>query len=95
MKHKVKGVRRTDGGLNIYLDGKKVEPYKSQAVWNHSPTGFNAGYLGSGPAQTALGILLEVTDQNTAVNLHQDFKRQYLSNPEYLTCTTFEFEFEL
>lgn len=31
----------------------------SQKLWNHSPTGFEWGYGGSGPAQLALAILLD------------------------------------
>jgi len=50
-------------------------PEPSQKLWNHSPTGFNWGYSGSGPAQLALAILLDVTgDADLAVSLHQDFK---------------------
>jgi len=94
MNHKVKGVR-TNGKLSIFVDGKEVNPKRSIKVWNHSPTGFNVGYAGSGPAQTALGILLEVTDKVTAVQLHQSFKFKYLAKPEYLNAKTFEFEFEL
>lgn len=58
------------------VDGKprplRVEP--SQKVWNHS-TGFNWGYGGSGPAQTALALLLDVTgNASLAQRLHQRFK---------------------
>jgi len=42
----------------------------------HSPTGFNWGYGGSGPAQTAFAILHDYLNGDTqrALNLHQDFK---------------------
>jgi len=62
------------GSRRVFLDGKPLDPAKSQVVWNHSPDGFAWGYLGSGPAQLALAILLEVTDQKTAYRHYQQFK---------------------
>jgi hypothetical protein len=44
----------------------------------HSPTGFNFGYGGSGPADTALNVCLMFTDKGTANKIHQDFKREFL-----------------
>ena len=45
-------------------------------LWNHSPTGFEWGYGGSGPAQLALALLADhLSDDDQAVALHQDFKR--------------------
>ena len=44
-------------------------------LFNHSPTGFEWGYGGSGPAQLALAILVDVFgDKTLAVKLHQTFK---------------------
>ncbi len=44
-------------------------------LWNHSPTGFEWGYGGSGPAQLALALLADALgDDEAAVRLHQDFK---------------------
>lgn len=44
-------------------------------LFNHSPTGFEWGYSGSGPAQLALAILADaLRDPERAVRLHQDFK---------------------
>lgn len=50
----------------------------SEAVRNHSPTGFEWGYGGSGPAQLALALLLDATngDAVSAERMHQDFKWQ-------------------
>lgn len=57
--------------------GKELTPHASARLWDHSPTGFNWGYQGSGPAQLALAILLEATgDAELAVHHHQEFKRQ-------------------
>jgi hypothetical protein len=45
-------------------------------LWNHSPTGFEWGYGGSGPAQLALALLADHTgDSQEAVELHQEFKQ--------------------
>src|SRR5262245_27865067 len=55
-------------------------------LFNHSPTGFEYGYGGSGPAQLALAILADALSakgrspsvnrsfDRIAVQLHQDFK---------------------
>jgi hypothetical protein len=42
---------------------------------NHSPTGFQWGYGGSGPAQLALALLADhLGDDERALTLYQDFK---------------------
>ncbi|MCA9071157.1 MAG: hypothetical protein KDA84_19650 [Planctomycetaceae bacterium] len=49
-------------------------------LWNHSPTGFEWGYGGSGPAQLALAILADfLNDEEAAVSLHQKFKFQVIA----------------
>lgn len=45
----------------------------------HSPTGFNFGYGGSGPADFALNVLLMFTDKETAHSMYQDFKWKYVA----------------
>jgi len=48
---------------------------RRRTLRNHSPTGFEWGYGGSGPAQLALAILAEhLGDDRGALNLYQDFK---------------------
>ena len=47
-----------------------LKPERSQAIRNHSPGGFNWGYAGSGPAQLALALLLEVTDDVQIARAH-------------------------
>ncbi len=44
------------------------------AVVFHSPTGMEYGYGGSGPADTALNILIHFVNGRTAWRLHQSFK---------------------
>lgn len=45
-----------------------------QEIEYHSPTGFEWGYGGSGPADLALNILLKFTNKDIAFALHQSFK---------------------
>ena len=58
----IKGDKRT---RQVWIGDKPLSPLKSQSIVNHSPDGFNWGYLGSGPAQLALAILLEVFKKAT------------------------------
>src|SRR6188472_924887 len=63
----------------ILVNGNRLRPERSQAVRNHSPGGFSWGYLGSGPAQLALAILLECNvDEEDAQRVYQDFKEQFI-----------------
>lgn len=63
----------------VWINGKELTPERSQRVFNHSPGGFSWGYGGSGPAQLALAILLELTDEMTAAAWYQDFKWGFVS----------------
>jgi len=50
---------------------------------NHSPTGFEWGYGGSGPAQLALAILADaLADDTAAQRLHQDYKWRVIAQLE-------------
>lgn len=65
-----------DRPYSIYAvtkNGQTFNPDRSLKVRNHSPTGFAWGYGGSGPAQLALAILLEESNQMTALAKHLDF----------------------
>ena len=48
---------------------------------NHSPTGFNWGYMGSGPAQLAFAILLDHFNGEVgrALLYYQDFKEHVIA----------------
>lgn len=52
---------------------------------NHSPTGFEWGYMGSGPAQLALAILADFYDDATALHYYQAFKTDVIAP---LSCDT-------
>lgn len=56
-------------------DGKARRLTMRLDLRNHSPTGMNWGYAGSGPAQLALAILADALDDDTrALALYQRFK---------------------
>lgn len=85
----ISGIHK-DGKLILLVDGEVLSPVDSQKILNHSDE-FNAGYEGSGPAQSALAILFHVLkDKDRAVRLHQRFKREFLSHSRYLK-NDFEF----
>lgn len=71
-------VQRASGiGSTVFWDRLPLEP--SPKVFDHSPTGFEWGYLGSGPAQLALALLLDVTgDKAYSVENHQPFKEAFV-----------------
>ncbi len=65
--------RRTADGCIVTVNGKPLP--LGLEVWNHSPTGLEWGYAGSGPAQLALALLLDhLGNRRRAVELHQRFK---------------------
>ena len=66
-------VCRRDAGRAV------VEGVPHVWVW-HSPTGFEWGYGGSGPADLALNILLAATgDRDFAAKNHQAFKWKFVA----------------
>lgn len=81
-------VKRVNHDAECWIEtgGFKMQllPEESQKLCNHSPDGFEFGYAGSGPAQLALGILLDwcrannLTDQ-TALDHYQEFKRRFIA----------------
>lgn len=60
----------------VQRDGRRATPLRARLdLDNHSPTGLEWGYPGSGPAQLALALLADVLgDDELAVHLHQRFK---------------------
>jgi uncharacterized protein DUF6166 len=69
---------RSDGENGIRV---AISPASSLQVANHSPTGFEFGYPGSGPAQLALAILLDFLDgeAHRAAWHHQAFKFRFVA----------------
>jgi Family of unknown function (DUF6166) len=59
--------------VTVTVDGRRLNPRHD--LWNHSPSGFEWGYGGSGPAQLALAILADhCNDDEEAFNFYQRFK---------------------
>ena len=70
-------IQRTPQGVVCTVNG---EPLLLRLdLWNHSPTGFEFGYGGSGPAQLALAILADCCGDEVAVAYHQPFKRAVIA----------------
>ena len=64
---------RVDSVAEVEVEGQPLNPRLD--LWNHSPTGFEWGYGGSGPAQLALALLADhLGNDDEAVRLHQEFK---------------------
>lgn len=83
-----RGVRTKTGPVVMYQLGGEgsngkptvLDPGPSLLLANHSPTGLEWGYLGSGPAQLSLAILLHATgDPFDALHYYQRFKRDFVS----------------
>lgn len=72
----IKGVIAT---RKVTIGGKRLRPRRSQKIYNHSPDGFSWGYVGSGPAQFALALLLELTNERFARYCYQRFKREVIA----------------
>ena len=74
------GRRASDGTARVDIcdDRGQIRPLnlqRSLLIANKSPTGFEWGYGGSGPAQLALAILLDaLDDRDQAERLYQAFK---------------------
>jgi hypothetical protein len=81
-----RGERRTDatGGITAHVTvfprmagvrGHAMPIAPSLRLRSHSPTGFEWGYLGSGPAQLALALLLDAAgDKAVALRHYHSFK---------------------
>ena len=62
---------------------RRLTPDRSLDIVNHSPTGFEWGYSGSGPAQLAYGLLLDYYgDEQVAREHYIAFRNQVVSQLE-------------
>ena len=70
------GIRNNSGCRVLVINraGRKRDLPLRLDWANHSPTGFEWGYAGSGPAQLALAMLGEVFLKSQAMRLYQKFK---------------------
>lgn len=66
-------------------DQEQLTPERSHELLNHSPSGFEVGYCGSGPVQLTLALLLDYTDdEGVALAEYIEFKIKVVSQ---LECT--------
>jgi len=71
-------VRVTDEGGQLVSE-EELAPRLD--LRNHSPTGFEWGYGGSGPAQLALAICAHATgDDERALSVYQRFKDRFVAS---------------
>ena len=65
--------QRSGYAVDVTVNGRALNPRFD--LWNHSPSGFEWGYGGSGPAQLALALLAHhLADDHAALNCYQNFK---------------------
>ena len=64
--------RRTPKGAEVTVDGEPLPLYLEEI--NHSPTGAEWGYGGSGPAQLAYALLRHTFGRGIALEFYQDAK---------------------
>lgn len=68
----------------VFVDDKELPLDPSLKLRDHSPTGFEWAYAGSGPTQLALAILLDVTDNpELALAHYQDFRNEFIATANY------------
>ena len=80
--------RRESDGATIYVRdgvGQERELALRLDLRNHSPTGVEWGYAGSGPAQAALAICATVTDDETALQVYQQVKVRLIATIPQMT----------
>jgi hypothetical protein len=76
---------RVDGQAVVlnFSEHQRLTPDRSLDLVNHSPTGFEWGYTGSGPAQLACGLLLDYyNDAQVAREHYIAFRNRVISQLE-------------
>ena len=74
--------RREGYAIDVLVNGAPLNPRLD--LRNHSPTGFEWGYGGSGPAQLALAILADhFGSDEPALAIYQSFKRAVIATFPY------------
>jgi len=73
------------GAILVYVYPKEGSTHRRPLasrldVRNHSPDGFAWGYMGSGPSQLALALLIDVFDDvEFACRYYHEFKRRVIA----------------
>jgi hypothetical protein len=76
---------RSSEGCEVTVDGSPLNPRFD--LRQHSPTGFEFGYGGSGPAQLALAILADHKSDEFALEHYQGFKFKVIGSIQGDTFT--------
>ncbi len=74
MRETVMEIRGNWDTKQVWIGGREVRPERSLRVRNHSPDGFSWGDGGSGSAQLALALLLEITTEEMALLWYEDVR---------------------
>jgi hypothetical protein len=78
--------RREGYAVIVTVNGRRLNPRLD--LWNHSPSGFEWGYGGSGPTQLALAILANhCQDDDRALNFRHRFKWAVIAELPYRSWT--------
>jgi len=64
----------------VFVDGEYLDPIPSQKICNHSPDGFNWGFLGSGPSQLALALCEKFLGREEGERMYRSFVHQAVSS---------------
>ena len=65
--------QRSGYAVDVTVNGRPLNPRFD--LWNHSPSGFEWGYGGSGPAQLALALVANhLSNDHEALACYQSFK---------------------
>jgi hypothetical protein len=76
------GKRDDDGTVHVWVEPEGGDPYPLPMrldLRNHSPSGFNHGYSGSGPSQLSLALLADALGDAVAERHYQEFKRKVVA----------------
>ena len=79
---KFHGIGQSVGGCDVYVideNGKRELPLRLNEV-RHSPSGFQWGYSGSGPAQLSYAMLRELYSISESKANYQTVKNRVISN---------------
>lgn len=80
----------------VYVNGHKLDPKPSQKRHNHSPDGFMWGYEGSGPAQLALAVMMQMLEGSPdadRISEYQRFKSDVIAQIPMDKSMTVEMDF--
>lgn len=75
-----KGKKSYGGVGQVIIVRDNGEEYPLEHIERHSPDGFNWGFGGSGPADTALSILTDCLGMDLANQLYQLFKWVFVAS---------------